>query len=64
MANGILKNQLSSIHGLKGETPEKRAGASAINDIHYDAGSKAHVGGHTGLEPGAVPTKYYDNLPE
>lgn len=33
---GILKNQVSSTLGLKGETPAKRAGASAINDIRYN----------------------------
>lgn len=65
MAHGILDKQLpNSKLGLQGGTPNKRAGASAINDIHYDAKAKAHVGGHTALEPGGQPTKYYDNLPE
>ena len=33
---GILKNQVSSTLGLKGETPNNRPGASAINDICYN----------------------------
>jgi hypothetical protein len=33
---GILKNQVSSTLGLKGETPANRPGAAAINDIRYN----------------------------
>lgn len=61
---GILKDQITSIHGLKGDTPENRPGASAINDIHYNAKTKLHVGGHTELELSGKPVKYLDNLPE
>lgn len=61
---GILKDQITSKFGLKGETPAKRAGASAINDIHYAAKTKEHVEGHTELGLGGKPNKYTDNLPE
>jgi len=40
---GILKNQISSTLGLKGETPAKRAGADAINDINYDTKNKIDI---------------------
>ena len=40
---GILKDQIGSTLGLKGEQPATRAGANAINDIHYDAKTKGHV---------------------
>ena len=40
---GILKNQISSALGLKGETPANRPGASAINDINYDTKNKIDI---------------------
>lgn len=66
MAHGILDKQLpNSTLGLKGTTPAKRAGAVQTDDIHYEGGtSKVHQDGHTQLQLGGQPTKYYDNLPE
>ena len=66
MANGILDKQLpNSVLGLKGSTPAKRKGAVQTDDIHFEGGtSKVHQEGHTGLQLGGLPTKYYDNLPE
>ena len=61
---GILKDQISSQYGLKGDTPDNRPGASALNDIHYSTKTKEHVGGHTQLSLGGKPVKYTDNLPE
>jgi hypothetical protein len=40
---GIKATQLASSLGLKGEIPATRAGASAINDIHYDPKTKGHI---------------------
>ena len=40
---GILKNQISSTLGLKGETPANRAGADAINDINYDTKNQIDI---------------------
>ena len=33
---GIKSTQLSSVLGLKGETPAFREGADKLNDINYD----------------------------
>lgn len=40
---GILKNQIGSVLGLKGETPANRPGASALNDINYDIKTKKDI---------------------
>lgn len=32
---GILKKQISSIHGLKGETPDKRGAALPTSTLHF-----------------------------
>lgn len=62
---GILNNQLpQSKLGLKGQTPAKRAGATAQGDLHYDSKTLGHKGAHTSLEPGAQPSKYMDSLPK
>ena len=56
----ILKNQLqSSILGLKGNTPNKRAGAlntSKLHNINSLGSSNLDLDGNT-------PEKYLDNIP-
>lgn len=61
---GILSNQLqNSKLGLKGATPELRAGALAENDSKVRNG--VHITApHTELELTGTPKKYLDNLPK
>ena len=61
---GILSNQLENSNlGLKGVTPEFRAGASADNDSKVR--NRVHITAtRTELEIVGTPKKYLDNLPE
>jgi hypothetical protein len=61
---GLIDKLVDSSLGLKGQTPAKRAGATASGDLHYDAKTLGHTGAHTNLEPGGQPTKYTDRLPK
>ena len=58
---GILGNQLeASKLGLKGKTPEKRAGALETSTLHSPI-----EGQHSKFDlNGETPKKYIDNLPE
>ena len=62
---GILKNQLSSILGLKGETPAKRAGALSTSELHAQGKPSELNPDHSIFDlDGQTPEKYLDNKPE
>lgn len=60
----LLDKLPQSPYGLKGQTPSNLASATAAGDLHYDAKTKGHTGGHTDLELGGSVKKYTDNLPK
>lgn len=62
---GILKDQLqNSTLGLKGQTPAKRAGASADTTNVHVKGTK-QTANHSNLDlDGTIPSQYIDNKPE
>lgn len=65
---GILKTQLDSKFGLKGQTPETRAGALKGSTLHY----QSSINNKPAIEQspseldldGKTPSKYTDNLPQ
>lgn len=56
----LLEKLPDSSLGLRGATPSKLPGASALNDVHVQKSN--HVAGHTKLDLGRTPSKYTDNL--
>ncbi len=55
----ILKNQISSNLGLKGETPSLRAGADTASQLHYFAKSKKQTPTHSVHDlDGETPESY------
>lgn len=62
---GILKNQLGSNLGLKGETPAKRAGALSTSELHAQGKPSELRADHSIFDlDGKTPDKYLDNKPE
>ena len=56
---GILKNQIGSVHGLKGETPAKRAGAVAPTGLHAELTDQPQKVDHSTLDlDGQTPAGY------
>jgi hypothetical protein len=61
---GILKNQLGSNLGLKGETPAKREGALNTSQLHAQGTPSAMKADHSLLDlDGQTPERYLDNPP-
>lgn len=62
---GILKNQLGSNLGLKGETPELRSGALPTSELHAQGKPTELRADHSIFDlDGKTPDKYLDNKPE
>ena len=62
---GILKNQLGSNLGLKGETPATRAGALPTSELHAQGKPAELKSNHSTLDlDGQTPDRYLDNKPE
>lgn len=64
---GILKNQLTGTNlGLKGVTPEKRAGALPSSELHAQGTAPSVIkADHSVYDlDGVTPAKYLDNAPE
>ena len=66
MDHGILKNQITSIHGLKGETPATREGASTNSQLHAQGSAPTTLQAGASIYDldGQTPSKYLDNPPE
>jgi hypothetical protein len=62
---GILKNQLNSNLGLKGATPDLRAGALNTSELHAQGKPASLKADHSVHDlDGKTPEKYLDNKPE
>ena len=59
---GILKDQIGSIHGLKGEKPSTLPGATATSQTHYKSDLEAQTPEHSKFDyDGQKPTTVYTN---
>lgn len=65
MNHGILKNQITSIHGLKGETPATREGALPDSQLHAQGTAPTTIKAGDSIYDldGKTPSKYLDNTP-
>tara|TARA_B100000902_G_C26743633_1_gene637347 strand:+ start:186 stop:380 length:195 start_codon:yes stop_codon:yes gene_type:complete len=63
---GILKKQLDSTLGLKGETPATREGALPTSEIHAQGVGPTSLKANHSVHDldGKTPDKYLDNKPE
>ena len=63
---GILKNPLQSNLGLKGETPDPRAGALSTSQLHAQGNAPSSLKADHSVHDldGLTPEKYLDNKPE
>lgn len=56
---GILKSQIVSNLGLKGETPVTRENALPTSQLHYEVKPKSQTAGHSNLDlDGQTPQSY------
>lgn len=65
MDHGILKNQLVSVHGLKGSTPSTREGALSTSQLHAQGARPTNMKPEHSVYDldGKTQDKYLDNPP-